>query len=173
MNKSIIALLLSVISISTYTPCHAAKGEKSVGLRAGFTTTNNAPVAGLYFKYGFTDYFRLAPDLDYYFRHDNTDAFALNINAEFPFALGKGSNFNIYPLAGFNFTSWNTHNTISIDMKSDSDDSSTRSSRMGFNVGAGVEYYATPTLKFSVEGKYGCIKHFDGGIITASIGYVF
>ncbi|MCM1484270.1 MAG: porin family protein [Muribaculaceae bacterium] len=147
-----------------------SKGEKSVGLRGGYSTTHNSPVAGLFFQYRFTEHFRLSPEIDYYFRHDHTDAYALNVNADIPISLGADSPVNIYPLAGLNFTSWNVHHPGSTDQ---SDDTSTRTSRMGVNAGAGIEYYATPTLKFALEAKYAYVKHFDGAVITLSIGYVF
>lgn len=173
MKKSILALLAVIASLYISAPAMAESGEKSVGLRAGYTSTHNAPVAGLYFQYRFSEHFRLSPSIDYSFRHNHTDAYALNINVDVPFALGKNSPVNIYPLAGVNFTSWNVHNPATRDGEDITDDSSTRSNRIGFNVGAGVEYYATSTLKFALEGKYGYIKHFDGAFVTLSIGYVF
>lgn len=173
MKKSILALLAVTASLSITAPAMAERGNKSVGLHAGFTTTHDAPVAGLYFQYRFTGHFRLSPSIDYSFRHNHTDAYALNINADFPFALGNDSPFNIYPLAGVNFTSWNVHYPSARQGEELTDDSSTRTNRVGLNVGAGVEYFATPTLKFALEGKYAYIKHFDGGFVTLSIGYVF
>ncbi len=148
----------------------AQKHEKSVGLHGGYTTTHDAPVAGLYFQYRFSNHFRLSPSIDYYFRHKGTDAFTVNLNADFPFAVGNSGKFNIYPIAGVNLTSCN-YRTEAADK--DSDDSTTRRNRLGFNVGGGAEYYITSTMKVAVEAKYDWVLHYDGGVFTASIGYLF
>lgn len=171
MNRKFTSIAIVIASIISLFPLNvnAAAGEKSVGLQAGYTTSHEAPVAGLYFEYSFSKHFRLKPAIDYYFRHDGVDAFAFNIDANVPFSLGLSGKFNIYPLAGLNLTSWNikTHNI------EDGDDSTTRKNRLGINVGGGIEYYVSPTLKLAAEAKYGWVKHYDGGIFNISIGYVF
>lgn len=143
--------------------------EKSVGLKGGYTTIHEAPTAGLYFQYRFSRHFRLTPSIDYYFRHHGVDAFSFSIDAQAPFSIAPSGKFNVYPLLGLNFTSWNMHNIVS----EEGDDSTQRKNRMGLNAGAGVEYYVTPTLKLAAEGRYNWIHNYDGGIFTLSIGYVF
>lgn len=166
--RSLYALML-ICSLLLPAAANAQSGEKSVGLRGGYTTATKSPVAGLFFQYRFSKYFRLAPSAEYYFRHHGTDAYTINLDAQVPFAFSVSSRFNIYPLGGLNLTSYNYRYRA----EESTDDSSTRKTRFGLNLGGGLEYYVTPSLKLSVEAKYVLIKKIDGGNFTASIGYVF
>lgn len=145
------------------------KGEKSLGFRAGYTSSNQSAVAGMYFQYAFSSHFRLAPDVDYSFRHNGNDAFSINLNAHVPFGF-SADRLAFYPLAGLNYTSWNIHK---IDDIADNDDTKSRIDRLGLNVGAGLEYYVKPTLKLAFEGKYRWTRDYNSGVFTVSIGYIF
>lgn len=147
------------------------KGQKSVGLRAGFTTRNTTATAGLYFSYRFSEHFRLAPKIDYAFPHYQTDAFSFDIDFESPFALSSTGKVNFYPIAGLNYSTFSRHLTDA-EME-DSDDTSQRSNEFGLSLGAGLEYFATPSLRLAVEGKGVLIKKYSGGWFNLSIGYVF
>lgn len=160
----IAAAAASALTIPTITQA----GEKTVGIRAGYNTRATTAVAGVVFQYRFSRYFRLSPNVDYYFRHDGADALSLNANAHFPVASGVGGRLVFYPLAGLNYTSWNYHLDDEIN-----DDASTRVSRLGLNGGAGLEFYATPSLKLSLEAKATFIKQYSSGTFSLSIGYVF
>ena len=149
----------------------AVAGENSFGLRIGFNTRNTVPVAGLWFRHSFNSHFRLSPSADYHFRNNNTDALALNCNAQFPFALGQ-SRFQVYPFAGINYTSWNIHRNKDIEQRS-ADDVTTRFNRFGINVGAGVEYRVSPTMVLTLEAKTTLIKSYSSGCFTLGIGYCF
>lgn len=148
-------------------PSRAIAGEKTVGIRAGYNTRATTAVAGVVFQYTFSNHFRISPNVDYYFRHDGADALSLNVNTHFPFHASAGR-FGFYPLAGLNYTSWNYH----FDDEA-TNDVSTRVSRLGLNAGAGLEFYATPSLKLSLEAKATFIKQYSSGTFSLSIGYVF
>jgi len=151
-------------------------GQKSVGLRGGFTTRNTTATAGLYFSYRFTEHFRLTPKMDYVFRHHGTDAFSFNFDSEMPISLSPASDkVTFYPIAGINYTTLTNHTSSNdpVQFSESSDDSSQRVSRFGLNLGAGIEYFATPTLRLAFEGKCSLIKQYTGGYFNISIGYVF
>lgn len=168
-RKSAAAVIAAIIiAFSAVTASAVEKGEKSMGVRAGYTTSNHSGVAGLYFTYAFSSRFRLAPDVDYSFRHNGSDAFSININAHVPVTAPE-SRFTLYPLAGLNYTSWNLHDISA----GDTDDVSTRTDRLGLNIGAGVSYAATPTLRLGFESKLRWIRNYNSGVFTVSIGYVF
>lgn len=162
VRKFLLPLLLLILPLCAM---GAGKGEKSVGLRGGYTGANRSAVAGVYFQYSFSDKLRIAPDIDYSFRHRGTDAISLNLNLHSPFTLAPGAAF--YPLAGLNYTSWNIHRTVDID------DAKSRVDRLGFNIGGGVEYYVKTTLKLALEGKYRWTRDYDSAVFTLSIGYIF
>lgn len=159
---SLAALMISAI------PFSANAGEKTVGLRAGYNTRAESAIAGLFFQYRFSPHFGIAPNVDYYFRHNDTDALSINLNTHFPFSLGAQSRAALYPLAGLNYTSWNYHFDDTVN-----DDVTTRVSRLGLNIGGGFEFYATQSLKLSFEAKATFIKQYTSGSFTLSIGYVF
>lgn len=171
--KKIIALIFICLTIVPMTTVGvwAQKGEKSMGLRAGYTTRNNTATAGLYFSYRFTEHFRISPKIDYAFRHNETDAFSFNFDTEYPIALNPTGKVNFYPIAGLNYSTFSTHATTTDN--EDSDDASIRENHFGLNVGAGIEYFATPTLRLAFESKCQFIKQYTGGWFTVSIGYNF
>ena len=169
-KKSLVSLMLMVMIGCFSNSTHASeKGEKSIGLRGGYATSNHSAVAGLYFQYAFSSRFRLAPDIMYTFRHNGTDAYSLNLNAHVPFALNN-SKIAIFPIAGINYTSWNISGGKEID---ENNDAKSRIDRLGLNLGGGVEYFVKPTLKLSLEAKYRALKDYGSGVFTVSIGYVF
>lgn len=144
--------------------------EKAVGIRAGYATRNDCPLAGLSFQYSFSQHFRLAPSADYMFRHHGTDAFAFNINAQFPIALSANDAWRFYPLAGVGYCNWSHHG---IEDAGSNKDVTEHTTRLGLNAGAGIEFMCTPTLKLSLEGKYNLMKSYSGGVFNLGIAYVF
>lgn len=167
INKILTAMLLFVAipGVAQH------KGEKSVGLRGGFTTRNTTATAGLYFSYRFSEHFRFAPKMDYAFRHHGTDAFSFDFDAEFPISLSSHDKVSFYPIAGLNYSTFSTH--LTDDNMEYVDDTSQRSNEFGLSVGAGIEYFATPTLRLALEGKGVLIKKYSGGWFNVSIGYMF
>lgn len=161
-RKFIIFATTLAFSLISLVPATAYAREKSVGLRGGYTTRNETGIAGLYFQYRFIDKFRLAANIDYAFSHKNVDAYLFNIDGHVPFNIAP--RFELYPLAGFTFATFNHHN---------SDDSSSRTNRFGANVGAGAAFRVTPSLRLGFEAKYQYVKHFSAGVFAVSIGYIF
>ena len=151
--------------------------ENSMGLRAGFNTRNSSPAAGLWFQHEFSPHFRLAPNVDYIFRRDDTDALSINCNAQFPVRFGMTGAFSFYPLAGLNYTSWNYHHNDDPDISDSTADGSgdvtSRKNRFGFNAGAGLECRVTPTLKLALEAKGTLVKSYSSATVTLAIGYIF
>lgn len=148
------------------------KGEKTVGITAGYNTRNESAIAGLFFQYRINRLLRLAPDVTYIFRHNDVDGLALNGNIQMPLPVVT-DRVNFYPLAGINYTSWSLHTDNLKPTIVDGDDVTNRVSKLGFNIGAGIDIYATSSLKLFVEGKYTAVKKYSTGSITLGIGYSF
>lgn len=164
-----VILALATFAAMSAVPAYGA--DKTFGLRAGYNTRNESALAGLFFQYGFSEHFRLSPNVDYIFQHDDVDALSINCNVHMPFKLTQSAKTRIYPLAGLNYTSWNYHHTEQSEREND--DVTTRRNRFGLNVGAGFEIRATSSLKISVEAKATLIKSYSSATISAAIGYIF
>ncbi|MDE7473323.1 MAG: porin family protein [Muribaculaceae bacterium] len=173
--KQIFVASATALSIAT-APTAAAignRGEKTVGVSAGYNTFNESAVGGVFLQYRVNRLIRLAPDVSYVFKHNNTDGVALNLNVQMPLPIMPTGRVNLYPLAGLNYTSWSYHPEGTKPAIIEGDDVSERVSKFGLNVGAGLDIYATGTLKLFVEGKYVGVRHYSSGVITVGIGYSF
>ncbi len=156
-------IIISLI-ISSLIPniSNAQKGEKLIGILAGYNTENKSALAGIAFQYRFSKYFRISPNIQYVFKNNSISAYEINLNAHVPFALDTKLNF--YPLAGVSYQSWRT------GIKGE--DTYTYN-KFGFNIGAGLEYMATSSLKVTLEGNYSWIKRHDSGGFFIGLGYLF
>lgn len=155
-----LTLLIAIAASATQ------RGEKSLGLAGGFNTANDGAVAGVFFQYSFYRHFRLAPSADYVFRHRGIDGLHVNLDCHFPIGVGSGR-FDVYPLVGLNFMSMYDHSIV------ETEDVSSRRTRLGLNIGGGCEFYCTSSLKIFAEGKFNWVKDFNSGVFTVGIGYVF
>lgn len=145
-----------------------ARGEKMLGVKAGYASTNESAVAGLMFRYAVSPWVRIVPEVGCVFRHHNEDAILVDLNAQVPFSFGS-SKVDLYPLAGLAFNSWSSH----IDMPDEHDDVTKRYTRLGANLGAGFDLRCTSTLNIGIEAKYTFVKNFSSMYVTASVSYVF
>lgn len=139
------------------------RSQKSVGLRAGYVTRNRSAIAGLGLTYALSSRVRLAPAVGYVFRHREQDGFLFNLDCQYVVPVAQRA--ALYPLAGAVFSSWNRHEP--------SDDTSQRTTRLGVDLGAGIEYHATPALRLSAEARFDWVRHYDTGVFTVGISYLF
>ena len=145
------------------------KGEKTVGLTGGYHSYNSAPVAGIEFTYRFGRHFRLAPQVAYVFRHRDTDAMAIDINAQFPFDISP--RWDIFPYAGLTYSSWTRHG--SLREWADDHDVGNRTSRLGINAGAGAYLNVSEGLRLGISAGYTAVKEYHGAEVLAKIAYRF
>lgn len=170
MTRFIRLFFLSIgLIVSLAASGQVESGAKSLGIRGGYVSCTDAGTAGLAFQYTFTRHFRLSGEANYFFRHNGCDGASFSIDYHCPFLLGK--RFYIYPIAGLNFASW--HHRPDDGRHPDIKDTSTRTTRIGLNTGAGLEYYVRSSLKLSLEGKYNWIKDDNTAIVNLGISYVF
>jgi len=169
MKMSKLTAVLSAMAILLSAPLTASaeRGEKTIGLTGGYNFYNNSGTAGVKFSYDFAAHVRIAPSVEYTFRHRDFDAFTVNLDMQFPWRL-TSSTVSVYPLAGINITRW-TYNEYSPD----NDDISQRFDRLGLNLGGGIGWRATKSLKLTVEGRHSFLKQFHHASVSASIAYIF
>lgn len=153
---SVVAAALCLLVASM--PAAAQSGEKTLGVAGGFSTYNNGGYAGIYFQYSFADHIRLSPELGYVFRNKNVSAFAMSLDVQFPFRIARG--FGVYPLAGLTYNNWSYQPGGHL-------------SRLGADVGAGLDFYMTSSFKLTLQGKYSMMNDTSGGFFNLGFGYVF
>lgn len=172
LTKPIALLIFAILSMAAMTTqAQITKGEKSFGPKVGYISKNTSAVAGLVFRYSFSDHIRIAPELSYTFKHNDLDAFMFDLNVNIPFGIIGAERVALYPLAGMNYSSWNRH-TDKTQQELD-DDVSTRRNRFGLNLGAGFELKCSETVKLNLEAKYCFIKGYSSTMITLGFGYIF
>lgn len=145
------------------------RGEKTLGIKFGYNTYNREPLAGAEFSYRFNRLLRLSPAVEYVFRRDGRDALMIDLNMQFVFPFAQGR-FSVFPLAGFNYSSWNYHPVATGVV---TDDVSSRISRAGLNAGAGLDANISGSLRLSLTGTYTFIKEFHGANIAVGVHYRF
>lgn len=152
------ALLVAAAAVCTPTIANAQRGEKTVGVAAGYATYNNGGYTNIYFQYSFAQHVRIAPQIGYAFRNEGKTGFEFAADVHFPFRVARG--LGVYPLLGLTYNNWSFVNAG-------------HASRFGFDAGAGIELYMTPDLKLTLQGKYAALNDTGGGFISLGIGYVF
>lgn len=151
-------LSITAFALSVSPDASARCGEKTLGFAGGYASRNDAGYADLYFQYSFTNHIRIAPEIGYVFRNKHMSAFEASVDMHFPARLAKG--INVYPLAGLTINNWN------YPMRKNE-------TRGGFDVGGGIDFYFTPTLKLNLQGKYSIMNDTSGAFINLGVGYVF
>lgn len=167
MKRIITTIFATLAIICTAIPAHTT--EKSVGLLGGVSTSEPAPVAGVYFGWGVIPHLRITPSVVYQFEQHGTDAVMINLDVQSPWTL-TGTRFRVYPLAGITVSRWNAARH-----HDDAQSEKIRYDRLGFNVGGGVEWKpsALMGLKIFAEGKFAYAYRFNTGVISVGLGYVF
>lgn len=174
-NRFRIIGTIVIIALSALNSFNVNSKEKTFGIGGGYINRNHSGIAGLNFTYKFTEHFRLAPSVNYAFRHHGRDAFMLAADGQFPFELTSTGNFSIFPLAGISYWTWNVKNLPSdlYDIDVEFDDVTTRHSRFALDMGAGCQWKASPTLALSFVITYAIMHHTPALLVSGGIAYIF
>lgn len=156
-KRNIIAILLAVAAAFQF-GANAQRGEKMIGIGGGYAGYNNGGYAKLFFQYGFSNHFRLAPEVGAIFSNGGKSGIEVSLDAHFPFRISPG--FKFYPLAGLTMNHWR--------LPSDS-----KLTKAGADAGVGLDFYMTSSLKINFQAKYSIMKKTDGWFIDLGVGYVF
>lgn len=164
LKKYLLSVLLIAGCLFTPSGFASLKGDKAMGIVAGFNSKNRSALAGIYFSYGFSEHFRVVPNIRYVFQNRNQEVISMSLDTHYPFRVNSAGNFQVYPLAGLTYASNNTKSP---------DDVSTRYYRFGLNFGGGANLNLSPTLRLNLEGRYSLIKNFPTMNVSVGIGYCF
>ena len=87
LRHIVMAVLMAIVALPV--AAEGVRGEKTLSLETGYADYNHSALAGVEFTYRFGTRFRLAPSVDYVFRHNGLDALTINLNAHIPFAVAE------------------------------------------------------------------------------------
>lgn len=135
MKKFLMIACVMMFSITSF----AQVGKTTVSAHFDYMidSPNNCGI-GANIGYEFIQNVRGVAQFDYFFKKDGVSLWNVNVNAEYLFRI-PNSSIIIYPLAGVNVLGWS----------GDSSDS-----KLGLNLGAGVEIPLNSSLGFKAEYNY-------------------
>ena len=149
-----ILMVISVMMFSLTSFAQAGSSQFSVHANYLLDSPNNFGI-GANVGYEFVQNVRGVGQFDYYFKTDGASGWNANVNVEYLFRI-PNSTVTLYPLAGLNVFGWSV--------------AGANDSKLGLNLGAGVEVPISSAVKFKAEYNY---KTQYDGISALSVGLAF
>lgn len=169
MKKLFIIALMAFIGLSVQ--AQSEKGDMAAGVNLAYGVKDGFSNFGIgaKFQYNFTDALRIEPSATYYFKKDYITMWDVNVNLHYLFNVAD--KFAIYPLAGVSLVgvkaSYDGFEYGGYEVEG----GSASSSKFGFNVGAGAQYWVTETFGLNLDIKYQIVSDFNRPIFA--LGGVF
>ena len=138
MKKILMIACMMLASVGAF----AQQGKCTLGVHGAYLLDdpNNFGI-GAQAGYEIIDNLRGVAEFNYYLKKDNISWWNVEVNAEYLFKFGA---LTVYPLAGIDLTGWSA----------DYGFGSTSDSKLGLNLGAGLEYWLSPSLALKAEFNY-------------------
>ena len=115
-------------------------------------------------QYEFIDNVRGEASFNYYLKQDNVSMWELNANVHYLFRITD--EVTLYPLSGLTMLTAKVESANFGGIKSSASDTN-----IGLNLGAGIEYPLSDSVKLNGEIKYQIVNDFDRPVI--SVGLTF
>jgi opacity protein-like surface antigen len=143
MKKLFILICMTLISASSF----AQQGRMDVGIHGNYMldSPNNVGI-GANLGYEIVDNVRGVAEFNYFFKKDYVSYWNLEANVEYLFRLA-GNKVILYPLAGLDFLGTSVEHGGS-------------TSKLGLNLGAGVEFPISGN--FALKAEYNYKTQYDG-----------
>jgi len=181
MKKIFLSLCIALVSVCSY----AQQGTTAAGVYGAFGSENSNFGLGAKVQYGILDALRAEASFDYFFKKDYLTNMNASLNVHYLIPISE--KFRVYPLAVVSYIYWKADYEGAVDdalggygdlipdemkdeLYGDVDDSE---SKIGFNLGAGVEYDLTDKLSIFAEGRYQFVSDFDQAVIGVGLTYKF
>ena len=137
MKKLFFVICMMLMSVATF----AQQGKMTVGIHGDYMIDSPKNFGfGANIGYEVIDNVRGVAEFNYLLKKDYVSFWNVEVNAEYLFKLANGA-FTIYPLAG-------------IDLLGSSFEGGGSESKLGLNLGAGVEYAISSNLAIKAEYNY-------------------
>ena len=165
-------ILLLFVMATAMLMANAESGEWAVGGQLVYGTKAETLGIGLHAKNCLTDAIRASLSSNYYFKHDGVSAFDVNLEGNYLFNVGE--KVRLYPLAGVVLGIWHADARdvlmfgapgVHIDGQTDT--------KVGANVGGGIDFLLTDHLGLNAEVKYQIISHASQVVFGIGASYRF
>lgn len=160
-------MAVGIAALSLPVAAEAGDHNTTVGIESGYASRNTSGYAGVYMRYQFSNFFALKPQVDFVIRNKQQDAVVVNFDGQFSLPINAGK-LNVYGIAGVGFSSWNVK-----ELNDEGDLDMRRHGGISFDLGAGVGYNVSSTLRLALEAKGNLVKHYSSALVGVSIGYNF
>ena len=159
MKKFFMLFAMVLVSATMF----AQQGYKAAGINLNYGMHSDVKNFGIgaKFQYGFLQNLRAEASFNYYFEKDHVTDIEIDLNAHY--LLPVGGNVVVYPLAGI---AW-LNKSMSYGGYSKSE------SRIGLNLGCGIEYPIANNIKVNAEAKYELISDFNRPVFSIGAAYAF
>lgn len=152
--KRFLVALVAVVAI--FGCASAQKGRVGAGVDFNFGTKISNVGFGLNLQYGFTNQLRGEASFDAFFEAKHQTVWDFNFNFHYLIKVAPRTNF--YPLVGLTILH---------------DDIGDGFTRVGVNLGGGLEHYVTRDLSLNVEIKGQLLKDFSQAVVGIGAIYHF
>ena len=164
-------ILLLFVMATAMLMANAESGEWAVGGQLVYGTKAETLGIGLHAKNCLTDAIRASLSSNYYFKHDGVSAFDVNLEGNYLFNVGE--KVRLYPLAGVVLGIWHADgmhvNVAGYEVGTDGQ----TDTKVGANVGGGVDFLLTDHLGLNAEVKYQIISHASQVVFGIGASYRF
>lgn len=164
IKKLFATLLVAVIGVSAVAQ---EKGDVAVGANISYGTEISSPGIGVKGQYNLTDAVRGEASFDYFLENSGMKMFDVCLNLHYLFSAGE--KVSVYPLAGLSVTNF----TAKYEYQEYDYSDSLSTTKLGVNLGGGVQYAVNEKVNIGLELKYQIISGFDQFILAAGFAYKF
>lgn len=165
--KKLFSVIFAVLMSTTM---FAQEGSMFVGGHVNYGIYSNRNEFGLggKFQYEFIDQWRGEASANYYFEQNDISSWDFSANLHYILPLDRG--FQLYPLAGICFDY--IHAKIQyLDIERKIQSYIRTTSRIGMNLGCGIEYPLNNSFKINAEAKYQIIQGYSRPVISVGFSY--
>ncbi len=178
--KKIISIACMML-ISTTMFAQSGKFSAGINLNYGLHSDFKNFGGGIKLQYEFIENVRAEVSGNYFLKKDDCTMWDANLNLQYVFHVGD--KLGIYPLAGLTVLG------VKVDIPSTEIPSyniggmhigggtvgggSADDTKIGGNIGAGIEYYLSDKFKVNAEAKYQYVKDWDRPVVSIGASYIF
>lgn len=178
MKKTIMLALALLMSAGAF----AQRGEMSIGLRGSYFQEESGSFwsnsggykdhfgVGLQFTYGITDGLRVAPGVNYFFKHEGLTAFDANVDLHYLIPIVP--RLKVYPILGASIV-YKKSEIVFEPSPGEQIPHTNEDTEGGVNLGAGVQFDLCRNWFVNADYTYKAVSNVERGYVSLGVGFRF